>query len=232
MPTNAIFIIFIIALAIASAILLVLVFYVLRLIKISTKLKAKQFTKFNASASPNQIVFLGDSLTDFYQVEEFFHDYKIYNRGIASDTTKGVLERLQTNVIDIKPSKVFLQIGTNDYLGHKNEYIYNNIIRIVETLKAEIEGVKVYVISLYPVNHKKKIYSRFFTSVRKNKTIVELNKKLKEYCTNNGITYIDVHSHLIDAKGNLDKKYTVEGLHMSYEGYEVITEVLLPYVKE
>lgn len=232
MPTNAIFIIFIIALAIASFVLLIFVFYVLRLIKLSTKLKAKQFIKFNASATKNQIVFLGDSLTDFYQVEEFFHDFKIYNRGIASDTTKGVLDRLDSNVIDISPRKVFLQIGTNDFINHKNEYIYNNIIKIVEKLKASLEDAKLYIISLYPVNHRKRIYSRFFTTTRRNKNIIALNAKLKEYCDNTDIKYIDVYNHLTDKKGNLHKDYTVEGLHLSYEGYEVVTEILLPYVKE
>jgi len=232
MPANTTFIIFIVALVLASMILLILVFYVLRLIKLSTKLRAKQFTKFNATAYKNQIVFLGDSLTDFYQVEEFFHNYKIYNRGIASDTTKGVLDRLDTNVIQIKPRKVFLQIGTNDYLFHNNEYIYNNIIKIVEKIKTGVEDVKVYIISLYPVNHRKKIYSRFFTTLRRNKSIILLNEKLKDYCLNNNLPFIDVHNHLIDEKGNLDKKYSVEGLHISYEGYEVITDILLPYVKD
>lgn len=230
--TNVLSVIFIIILTITSTLFVTLVIYVLKLIKINTKLKAKQFVKFNSFSSKNQIVFLGDSLTDFYQIEEFFHDYKVYNRGIASDTTKGVLERLEDNVIQIEPRKVFLQIGTNDYIRYNNDYIYNNIIKIIDQLKSRIAGVKVYLISLYPVNHRAKIYSRFFTTVRKNKTIRELNSRLKEYCDANNIPFIDVHSHLVDEKGNLDKKYTVEGLHINYEGYDIITNILLPYVRE
>lgn len=225
-------IIFIIILIITSILFIVLVIYVLRLIKISTKLKAKQLAKFNVFANKNKTVFLGDSLTEFYQIEEFFHDFKVYNRGIASDTTTGVLERLDTNVIQIQPKKVFLQIGTNDYIRHNNEYIFNNIVKIVERLKAGIDDVKIYIISLYPVNHKARFISRFFTTVRKNKTIMLLNAKLKEYCDTTNIPYIDVYNTLTDEKGNLAKKYTVEGLHISYEGYEVITSILLPYVRD
>jgi|SRR5690554_3271556 len=225
-------IVFIIILTITSTLFVTLVIYVLKLIKINTKLKAKQFGKFNTFSNKKQIVFLGDSLTDFYQIEEFFHDYKVYNRGIASDTTKGVLDRLEDNVISIQPRKVFLQIGTNDYIRRNNDYIFTNIIEIVNRLKNSIEDVKVYIISLYPVNHKAKVYSRFFTTVRNNKTIRALNERLKEYCENNNLSYIDVHSHLVDSKGNLEKKYTVEGLHINYEGYDVITKVLLPYVRE
>ena len=230
--TDIILIIFIVALVFTSIILTLLVIYVLKLIEIRTKLKAKQIAKFNTFAQPNNIVFLGDSLTEFYQIEEFFQGFPTYNRGIASDTTDGVLERLDTNVIEIKPAKVFLQIGTNDYKKHKNEYIFNNIQKIVNRLYESLENVKIYIISLYPVNHKAKYYSRFFTGKRRNKTITELNKVLKEYCESQKIQYIDVYNSLIDEVGNLKKVYTTEGLHISYEGYEVITNILLPYVSE
>lgn len=230
--TDIILIIFIVALVFTSIVLVLLVIYVLRLIEIRTKLKAKQIAKFNTFAKTNKIVFLGDSLTEFFQIEEFFQDFSIYNRGIASDTTDGVLDRLDTNVIEIKPAKVFLQIGTNDYNHHNNEYIFNNIQKIVNKLKENLEDVKIYIISLYPVNPKAKYYSRFFTGKRRNKTITKLNEILKEYCESHKIPYIDVYSSLVDEVGNLKKSYTTEGLHISYEGYEVITNILLPYVGE
>ena len=229
--SEVILIIFLSFLLAAVILFIILVFYILRLLKISTKLKAKQFKKFNTFALPGQIVFLGDSLTEFYQIEEFFYNLKIYNRGIASDTTDGVLERLEENVILIKPRKVFIQIGTNDY-HKKNELIFSNIKKIIERIQEALPDTKVYLISLYPINHKAKIYSRLFTSSRKNSRIIELNKLLEEYANNIKIPYIDVHSHLLDEKGNLKKEYTVEGLHISFEGYEVITEVLRPYVLE
>lgn len=225
-------IIFIVILSLTFVIFIFLIIYVLRLINISTKLKAKQFEKFNQFANKNEIIFLGDSLTEFYQIEEFFHGIPIYNRGIASDTTDGVLERLDSNVILLEPKKVFIQIGTNDYKKKKNDYIYNNIVRIVERLKDGVEGVEIYLISLYPVNHKAKAYSRFFTGPRRNNTIIELNYKLENYCDENKIKYIDVYSKLIDKDGNLDKQYTIEGLHISYEGYKIITDILMPYIQE
>lgn len=230
---DIILITFILFFIITFVVFVLLIIYVLRLIKISTKLKAKQFSKFNTQAKQNEIVFLGDSLTEFYQIEEFFHGLPIYNRGIASDTTDGVLERLEDNVISIKPSKVFLQIGTNDYKDKKkNEQIFANIKKIVTKLIEGIPGVKVYVISLYPVNSKAKVYSPFFTSPRKNNKIIELNQMLENYCKENNITFINVFDSLIDKDGNLDKQYTVEGLHISYEGYELITNILMPFILE
>lgn len=230
---DIILIVFILFLIITFIVFVVLIIYVLRLIKISTKLKAKQFGKFNTHAKENEIIFLGDSLTEFYQIEEFFHGLPVYNRGIASDTTDGVLDRLEDNVISIKPAKVFLQIGTNDYREKKkNDQIFANIKKIITRLIEGIPNVKVYVISLYPVNSKAKVYSPFFTSPRKNKKIIELNQMLNNYCKENNITFINVFDSLTDKDGNLDKKYTVEGLHISYEGYEVITNILMPFLLE
>ena len=59
------------------------------------------------------IVFLGDSITEFLNVDEFLPSYHIIKRGIAGDTTSGVLRRLG-EVIALKPRKLFLLIGTND----------------------------------------------------------------------------------------------------------------------
>jgi len=222
-------IILIIALIMTLVVLFILISYVLKLIKLSTKLKAKQLTKFNEFANTGEIVFLGDSLTEFYPLEEFFHGLPIYNRGIASDTTEGVISRLVDNVILIHPKAIFLQIGTNDYSNKKSNYeIFNDIKKII--LKSQENKIKVYVISLYPINAKAKIYSPFFTRPRKNKKIKELNNHLQEYCTLNNIEFINVYDNLTDNNGNLDKNYTVEGLHLNFEGYKVVTKILLPYI--
>lgn len=195
--------------------------------------KKEHYDELNLNASKNEVVFLGDSLTDFYDTDEFFHNVSSYNRGIAGDTTDGVLARLQSNVICLNPSKVFLQIGTND-LGLKKsvDYVYNNILKIISTLKEYCPETKLYIISLYPVNESAHPYSKVMVKPRKNKDIVTLNNMLMKYCNENKITYIDVHSFLIDDEGRLKKEYTVEGLHISFDGYLVVTKVLSEYINE
>lgn len=233
MLREVLFSIIIFMLAATSSIFIILLIYVLRLIKISTKLKAKQYASFNEDCEKNKIVFLGDSLTEFYQVDEFFHKHQVYNRGIASDTTEGVLNRLEDNVIVMEPTKIFLQIGTNDYdEGKNNDDIFNNINRILSILKERLPNTKLYLISLYPINRKVKIYSKFFTGKRRNSNIQALNLRLQENYLNSDITFIDVYSYLTDEKQSLKKEYSVEGLHISYLGYTLITNILLPYIEE
>src|SRR5436190_8861872 len=62
------------------------------------------------------VVFLGDSITQGWG-DEFggnFSGVKLANRGISGDTTRGVLLRLEQDVMAVRPRAVIILIGTND----------------------------------------------------------------------------------------------------------------------
>ena len=208
---NILFIVFISLFFIILFSLILLIIYLLNYINTSRRDKRNIYTELNNTAISNSIVFLGDSLTDFYRISEFFINSNIYNRGIASDTTDDILKRLDENVLTISPRKVFLQIGTND-LGNfkKPSYVINNIKKIVYTIQKAIPECEVYIISLYPVNSRALALSRLIVRTRKNKHINFINNNLEEFAKEANITYIDAASHLKDDKGNLKKEFTVE----------------------
>ncbi|HHZ11377.1 MAG TPA: lysophospholipase [Acholeplasmataceae bacterium] len=217
----------------AILVLLLVVVFILKQIKRSTKLKARQYSLYGDYAVKGETVFLGDSLTEFFRIEEFFHAHNPYNRGIAGDTTDDVLERLESNVIDLEPSKVFLQIGTNDLEARKKgkkEMTVENIKKILSRLQEALPEGEIYFLSLYPVNRKAKFFSPFFVRGRKNEDIVKINAAVKTFCEEKGITFIDVYSRLVDENGNLNKDYTFEGLHLSFEGYKKVVEAVKPYL--
>ena len=226
------FFLFILLLVFISGFFLMLLAYISKYLKISILQKSKQYSELNHCVTEGQIVFLGDSLTEFFKTAEFFPCFGVYNRGIASDTTRGVLDRLHDNVIAIKPRKVFLQIGTND-LGAKIPIsrIVANIKEILTRMKESIPNVQLYLLSLYPVNAFAVIFSAFFVRNRRNKDLQRINVELEAFCIENNIKYINVFDRLTDEKGRLKKEFTVEGLHVSYDGYKVISEILEPYLK-
>jgi hypothetical protein len=82
---------------------------------------------------PGAVVFLGDSITQGWKtLAKVFPDFKVVNRGIGGDTTRGVLYRLNADVLALKPAAVVLLIGINDLgLGGKPEDIANNIKTIL-----------------------------------------------------------------------------------------------------
>ena len=71
------------------------------------------------------IVFLGDSITEYGQWEELMQNPKVKNRGIAGDTTWGLLRRLST-ITSTQPQAIFLMIGVNDFLFTDKSEILEN----------------------------------------------------------------------------------------------------------
>ena len=185
-------------------------------------------------APTDNFVFLGDSITEYYPLQELFDGLPVVNSGVAGYTTEDILNVLDTKVPIYNPTKVFILIGTNDIQQEKtSDEIVKNIEKIVDMILKKRPHVRIYIESIYPINNtdNEKI-SHGMVGKRTNDKIKEINKKLKEYCKNNDYTYIDMYSELVDKDGNLDLKYTTEGLHISDLGYLKITKVLYEYLND
>lgn len=194
-------------------------------------LKAKRYDEMNLSAQKGQTVFFGDSLTEFYDTSAAFPSFTSYNRGISGDTTDGMLERLDGNLLAIEPSKIIFLGGAND-LNHglTPDEIVANIREILTRIKKALPDCEVFVQSLYPVNP----YTQptYLNSVadRKNSDILAINEALAPLCEELGCTYINVHDSLTDENGNLREELTMDGLHVNEEGYAIVTEILSEYL--
>ena len=180
-------------------------------------------------------LFLGDSITDFYDLEKFYPDMPVVNSGISGHTTQDVLNDMENRVYKYNPSKVFIVIGINDLAREtKVDDIVDNIKEIVNNIQENRPYCEIYLESIYPVNSTDddKIDMKMVTENRKNEDVREINKKLKEFSKKEKITYIDMYSILKDDDDNLKIEYTTEGLHISEEGYEAITEEIKKYLKK
>ncbi len=173
------------------------------------------------------IVFLGDSITDFYPLDDIYINLPIINSGISGYKTTDILEKMDDMVYKYNPTKIILLIGTNDLNVTDVETVENNITKIVENIKENRKNAKIYIESIYPVN--KSINSEVVSN-RSNEKIIEVNNYLEKYCKYNEITYIDMYSLLTDDNGNFDSKYTDDGLHANKLGYARISQVLIKYL--
>ena len=163
-------------------------------------------------------VFLGDSITKRFNLCEFFEDPSILNRGIFSDTTHGVLLRLEENVNNLNVSKLFLLIGFNDLEFRNNNEIIQNIMKILSKVQAR----KIFVQSLLPVRIDKK---------GTNARIMEINSELKKVCGEKGLSYIDLHSKFADIEGRMAKEYSSDGIHPNILGYKIWFKAIAPLVE-
>jgi len=147
----------------------------------------------------------------------------LLNFGIPGDTTTGVLYRL-SQVIDLKPLKVWIHVGSNDLvLSDLSEVeIAENILKIRDMLIEKIEHVKVYIISITPVLRNHSISNMRYIEWRTNDEIKEINQMLQNHLMKG--EYINVFDLLIDSYGNLNIDYTKDGIHLNGEGYKVFID--------
>lgn len=187
----------------------------------------------NMNLSKGQIVFIGDSITDLYQLDDYYVDLDLatYNRGIGGDTTSGVLNRLEVSLFDINPSKIVLMIGTNDINGNvKNAKILANYNEILTKIKRELPDTQIYCVSIIPQNLTIETYSDIKVE-KTTKTILEINSKIKDMVANEeNVTYIDLFPLLADSNNLLIEKYSDDGLHLNAAGFEVWTNLIKPYL--
>ncbi len=175
-------------------------------------------------------LFLGDSITHRYDLEKYFKNLPVVNSGKEGDTADKILDDMKKRVYDYNPSKVFLLIGTND-LDENNHLteteIINNITKIVSKIKKNRKLAKIYIESILPVNHD----IRNTPSAGKDyKKIISINKKLQKYCLEQKITFINLYDKLVDENGHIPPKYTTDGLHLTENGYKVITKEIKKYL--
>jgi len=172
----------------------------------------------NLPNAEDEIIFLGNSITDGAEWSEMFQDLRIKNRGISGDITEGVLLRLK-EVTDSKPLKVFIMIGVNDLSKNISAtqilYNYENIIK---SIKSASPKTKIYVQSVLPVNSD---FPRFKNHTNKTKQIIALNSDLVKIARIHRVEFVDLFSVFKNGSGQMDKKYTLDGLHLNAEGYKL-----------
>ena len=196
--------------------------------------KVTSFGIQNANLSKGQIVFVGDSITDLYVLDEHYGSLQraCYNRGIGGDTTSGVLERLQVSVFDLAPSTVVLMIGTNDVNGGLPEdEILGRYRQIVETITATLPNAQLYCVSIIPQNKQLETYSNIKVD-HTTQVILRLNAQIRQLAGSNGAVYIDLFPLLADGDNFLLPQYNDDGLHLNPTGLAVWTSQLLPLLAQ
>jgi acyl-CoA thioesterase I len=173
---------------------------------------------------PGRVVFLGDSITDGWNLKEFFPGKPYVNRGISGQTTPQMLVRMFPDVIDLKPAAVIVLAGTNDIArntGPETEkMVEENLLAITEL--AQKHNIKVILCALTPVSN---YTATPQTGHRPPAQILELNAWIKSYAAHVGAVFADYYSALVDKKGMLRDGYSNDGLHPNARGYALLVPV-------
>ena len=187
--------------------------------------KVNAFVQENYTLEDVDVCFIGDSLTDGYDVKSFYSEINVINRGIGGDRVRDVLYRLDSSIYNANPKVVVILIGGNDVLaGHSQNYIINSIIRIIMNIKNHLPNTKIILQSFYPLAGD---YAKYCTTMK------SLNEVVKELCIIFDVTYADIYDSLLDTSNNeLNLAFTPDSVHLNNEGYNIVTSILNPIIEE
>lgn len=192
------------------------------------------------------IVFIGDSITEGFRLENYFSRYPVLNRGISSDRMgiptwpeHGVLNRMGPTVLDCNPNCVFFMIGANDVgtLSRARKRQIENyggaimieevaameasMRKILAQIKENFPDIPVYVQSVLPTRDK---YAFL------NPEIKITNEWYRKVVADFGYEFVDLVPLFSDEEGLLKKEFSRDGIHITQDGYKVWADKIMPYI--
>lgn len=175
-------------------------------------------------APPGRVVFLGDSITDIWNLAQFFPGKPYVNRGISGQTTPQMLVRMMPDVIDLHPAAVIILAGTNDIAQNTGpetpRMIEENFQAMVQL--AQLHGIRVILCSLTPVSD---YMPHPQTKDRPPADILQLNAWLKQYAAKVHAVYADYYSAVVDSHGMFRNGDSIDGLHPNAKGFALLAPV-------
>ncbi|HUB83617.1 MAG TPA: SGNH/GDSL hydrolase family protein [Bryobacteraceae bacterium] len=175
-------------------------------------------------ADPKRVVFMGDSITIGWHLDESFPAKPYVNRGISGQTTPQMLVRMFPDVIDLKPAAVIILAGTNDIARNTGPetptMIEENLQAMTEL--AQAHGIKVILCSITPIADYGQVQ---MSEGRPPADILRLNAWIKSYASRVHAVYADYFSVLVDNAGFLKPGISRDGLHPNGDGYKLMAPV-------
>ena len=181
-----------------------------------------------------QVVFLGNSITDFWvrEMPDFFKSNNYVGRGISGQTTEQMLARFHQDVVGINPKIVVILAGINDIAQNNGPISKENILQNIMSMCdiAIANNITPVLCSILPCD-----YFVWRKDLKPAPIVVEMNKLISKYAKSKGYAYVDYYSILATPDGALNTKYTKDRCHPTREGYEqmisIVQNVLLPMLK-
>jgi beta-glucosidase len=187
-----------------------------------------------ARAGGIDLLFLGDSITDFWRSRgsNVWHTYygsrHAANFGISGDRTQHVLWRMDHGEVDgIKPKVVVLMIGTNNTGKERDGKTIRNtapeavegITAVVHEIRAKLPESKILLLAIFPRGDK--------TNPMRDE-LREINLQLALLADGKAVKFLDIGPHFIEPDGNISKDVMPDLLHPSEKGYQIWAKAMDP----
>ncbi len=183
------------------------------------KVKNAQFIAEMTTAPQNHFLFLGNSITEGFDLERFFPENGPINRGISGDHTDGLLERLDTSVLQLHPTHLFILIGINDIgAGYSDSTIIANYTELLQRVKHSLPETRVFLHTIMPTAAR-------WSNCPPEK-VVRINNEIKRLAGEYHYSIIDLYPHFVTEDSYLREELSSDGLHLNEAGYQVWQKLL------
>jgi lysophospholipase L1-like esterase len=178
-----------------------------------------------------RVVFLGDSITDSWRLNEYFNGRDFVNRGISGQTSGQMLGRFMQDVVSVHPKVVVILAGTNDIARGIPAYAVEDTLGMMGDI-AKAHGVRPVFASILPVSdyHAAEDPRFEMTKTRPIAVIQQVNRWMKEYCQKEGFVFLDYYTAMADSKGQMPADLADDGLHPNSKGYRIMSPLALDAV--
>lgn len=179
-----------------------------------------------------KVVFLGDSLTNWFTKLDRFKN--VINMGVAGDKTIEIIGRLNAVTLE-QPDQLFLMVGINDFTTNKGKWGDNLRIPFLESyhlllhiLKISLPKTQFIVQAMLPLGVCGLATIDEVESF--NKEISNLNKEIEKLAKKFNMKFIDFSNKFKDENKRLKQEYTIDGVHLSDDGYEIFYNEIKDFV--
>lgn len=187
--------------------------------------RLEEFLNAIPTTPPGGAVFLGDSITHVYELDLIFPDKPYINRGTSGDTIQGLRERLDVCVSALKPSEVYVMIGTNNLWNDSSEAFVDSLMEeytsLFEELRQHAPEATITIQSILPTRG---------DWLFRNGLAATVNSRLKPLAQSQGFQWLDVCSLFQDEQGQLREELTFDGIHLNSDGYVLWSNLLHPEI--
>ncbi len=175
----------------------------------------------------NDIVMLGNSLTDNARWNEIFDNPNIKNRGIIGDIVQGLYDRIEF-ITNGKPRKIFILSGVNDVSHHLTpDSIARAMEKLIIKIKQETPETEIYLQSWLPINNE---FKRYKNMIGKEMIMLQGNVLFEQVARRQGVQWIHLFPAFADSTCTLPRHLTNDGLHVNDEGYKIWRDEIAQYI--
>lgn len=172
---------------------------------------------------PRQLVFIGDSLTEWFDWQARFPGYAALNLGAAGETIEGLANRLDRIILSLgSPDYIFIMTGINN-IAMEDYDILREYKRILNRFFSVFHKSTIVIQGLLPVD----------LSWVDNTVVRGLNASLRDLAKNFMADYLDVYDAFVDSDGKTVREYLMDdGVHLSAKGYAAWAGVVEDYLSQ